>query len=193
MSKYSDLEIIEAIKKGKDDAVLSFLYKEVFPKVRHYIRGNKGNDDEAKDIFQDAVLIFYKKTKQSTIPEVINITAYICLISKNLWINRAKKLNTITEMPSGDFVNGDEDLLSNIIIEEKKNALTNLLSQIGDECKKLLKLSVYDNMSMKEICAIMGYSSENVAKTYNYRCKQKLVQLVMKNKEMVNLLKHNES
>lgn len=187
--KYTDEEIIKALKSGDDDAVLSFLYKEVLPKVKHYIKSNKGDDDEAKDIFQDAVIIFYKKVKHTSFNEMMNVTSYICFISKNLWINRVKKINKTVEMPDNMLLNSDEDLLSNIIIEEKKNALLGLVSQIGDECQKLLKYSIYDNLSMREICKKLGYSSENVAKTYNYRCKQKLVQLVMKNKELVNLLK----
>ncbi len=187
--QYTDREIIVALKKGDDDAVLSFLYKAVLPKVKHYIKSNKGNEDEAKDIFQDAVIVFYKKAKQETLPENVNITAYICLISKNLWINRIKKMNKSSELMDSHYIESDEDFLSSIITEEKKDALKNLLSQIGDECQKLLKYSVYDNLSMKEICVLMGYSSENVAKTYNYRCKQKLIQLVMKNKSMISLLK----
>lgn len=187
--QYTDNELILALKNGNDDLVLSFLYKEVWPKVKHYIKSNKGNEDEAKDIFQDAVIIFYKKAKQDTLPENVNITAYVCLISKNLWINRIKKLNKSVEFTNEDQVEPAEDFLSSIISEEKKNALQSLLSQIGDECQKLLKYSVYDSLSMKEICKLMGYSSENVAKTYNYRCKQKLIQLVMKNKSMISLLK----
>jgi RNA polymerase sigma factor (sigma-70 family) len=186
---YTDNELISALKKGNDDLVLSFLYKEVWPKVKHYIKSNKGNEDEAKDIFQDAVIIFYKKAKQGTVPENVNITAYVCLISKNLWINRIKKMNKSVELTNEDQIANNEDFLSNLITEEKKNALKGLLSQIGEECQKLLRYSVYDNLSMKEICKLMGYSSENVAKTYNYRCKQKLIQLVMKNKSMISLLK----
>ncbi len=191
---YSDKDVISALKKGNDDAVLSFLYKIVLPKVKHYIKANRGNEDEAKDIFQDAVIIFYKKVKLDQIAEDINITAYICHVAKNLWINRAKKLNKTTELPSEDFLQTEDDnFLNNLITEEKKNAVINLLLQIGEECQKLLKYSVYDSLSMKEICEKMGYSSENVAKTYNYRCKQKLVQLVMKNKGIENLLRNNES
>ena len=191
---YSDQDVLSALKKGNDDAVLSFLYKMVLPKVKHYIKTNRGNEDEAKDIFQDAVIIFYKKVKLDQISQDTNITAYICHVAKNLWINRAKKLNRTIELPDEDYHPAEEDnFLDQLISEEKKNAVRNLLSQIGEECQKLLKYSVYDNLSMKEICAKMGYSSENVAKTYNYRCKQKLVQLVMKNKGVENLLKNNES
>lgn len=184
-----DEKIIAALKSNNHDVVLAFLYKEALPIVKHYIKSNSGNDDEAKDIFQDAVIILYKKMKTEELPENTNITSFVCFISRNLWINRARKLNKSTAIPEDGFLQSDENLLDNIIITERKNALIGLLDQIGDECKKLLKHSVYDNQSMKEICKLMGYSSENVAKTYNYRCKQKLIQLVMKNKDMVNLLR----
>ncbi|MBX9853698.1 MAG: hypothetical protein K2X86_18290 [Cytophagaceae bacterium] len=40
--QYSDQEIIDALKKGNNDKVLSFLYKEVLPKVKYYIKKIKG-------------------------------------------------------------------------------------------------------------------------------------------------------
>ncbi|MFL5729237.1 MAG: RNA polymerase sigma factor [Cytophagaceae bacterium] len=187
--KYSDKEVILALKKGDDDLVLAFLYKTVLPKVKQYIKGNKGNDDEAKDIFQDALIIFYRKVKTDKIPDDVNISAFICHAAKNLWINRVKKMNKSTEIPGENALQTEEDFLGNMITEEKTAAITKLLSEIGQECQKLLKYSVYDNLSMKEIARLMGYSSENLAKNYNYRCKQKLIQLVMKNKAIENLLK----
>jgi RNA polymerase sigma factor (sigma-70 family) len=187
--KYSDKDVILALKKGNDDLVLAFLYKNVLPKVKHYIKGNKGNDDEAKDIFQDAVLNFYHKVKLNKIPEDVNVTSYICRIAKNLWINRVKRMNKSTEIPGEDSLYTEEDFLENIITEEKTAAITKLLSEIGQECQKLLKYSIYDNLSMREICKLMGYSSENLTKNYNYRCKQKLIQLIMKNKAIESLLR----
>lgn len=188
--RYSDKDILRAIKSGNDDKALSFLYQEVLPKVKYYIGKNKGNEDEAKDIFQDAVLIFYKKVKQHEFNETANITSFICLVAKNLWINRVKKINRNTELPEIALTDSGEDLLKGIIREEKRAAIKQLLSDIGEECKKLLKLSVYENKSMKEICEVLGYSNENVAKTYNYRCKQKLIQIVLKNKAIASLLKN---
>jgi RNA polymerase sigma factor (sigma-70 family) len=187
--KYSDKEVILSLKRGDDDLVLTFLYKNVLPKVRHHINGNKGNDDEAKDIFQDAIIIFYRKVKQNQIAEDVNVTAFICQVAKNLWINRVKKMNKSTEIPDENALHTGEDFLGNLITEEKTAAITKLLSEIGPECQKLLKYSIYDNLSMKEICRLMGYSSENLTKNYNYRCKQKLIQLVMKNKAVESLLK----
>jgi len=55
---YSDKAILEAIRNG-EDGVLMHLYKQVLPKIKNYILKNNGSEDDAKDIFQDAVVIFY--------------------------------------------------------------------------------------------------------------------------------------
>ncbi|MFN3404245.1 MAG: RNA polymerase sigma factor [Cytophagaceae bacterium] len=186
----TEQDIISCARKGNDEAVLSFLYKEVLPKVRHYILSNKGNEDETKDIFQDAVIIFYKKLKMNELDDNINVTGYVCLIAKNLWINRVKKINRQAMFEGETDIASDENIEKDIITNEKESAIKILMSRIGEECRRLLKLSVYENLSMKEICRRMGYSNENVAKTYNYRCKQKLAQLVRENQSISNLLKN---
>ncbi len=56
--------------------------------------------------------------------------------------------------------------------------MRNLMDQLGERCKALLTLSVFDKRSMKEICGIMGFSSEDAAKTGNYKCKQRLMKLI---------------
>ena len=65
--EYSDNEILKAIKNQQDDKVLNNLYDSVLPKVKRYICSNSGNEEEAYDIFQDAVLIFYKQVALSLI------------------------------------------------------------------------------------------------------------------------------
>jgi RNA polymerase sigma factor (sigma-70 family) len=184
-----DKDLMVALKNGNDEVVLAYLYKTVLPKVKHYIKSNKGNDDEANDIFQDAVINFYNKVKLNKIEDTVNVSAYITQTAKNLWINRVKRMNRSTEISNEDSFHVEEDFLGNIITQEKTAAITKLLSEIGEECQQLLKYSVYENLSMREICKSMGYSSENLTKNYNYRCKQKLIQLVMKNKAIENLLR----
>ena len=58
-SSYTNSEIIEAIKSNKADKVLLFLYKNLQPKISAWIRKNNGSKEEAQDIFQDSILVFY--------------------------------------------------------------------------------------------------------------------------------------
>ncbi|WMJ72002.1 sigma-70 family RNA polymerase sigma factor [Cytophagaceae bacterium ABcell3] len=182
-------EIIDAIKSGNNQFVLARLYKTVLPNVLNYIIKNSGDEEEAKDIFQDAVLVFYNQVKMGKFNEKYEIGGFIFTVAKNLWINRAKRKSRMSRMLADTDVFDDNNVLKDLITKEKSSAISEMLGKIDKDCRKLLRYSTYEKLSMKEICAKMGFSSENVAKTYNYRCKQKLVKLVKNNQSVMELFR----
>lgn len=187
--KYTDQDIIRAIKEGKDDKVLSLLYKDVLPKVKNYIMRNSGNEDEVNDIFQDAVLAFYRQVKLNRFKEENEIAGFIFSVSRNLWINYIKKSRKSINIESQNEPDTGDNHLDLIITEERKNLVDKVLNEIGDRCREILLLSVYQKLSMKEICQKMGFTSENSAKTQNYKCKQKLMELVKQNRYLTSELR----
>jgi RNA polymerase sigma factor (sigma-70 family) len=192
MSPVTDSEIIIAIKTSNNNAVLSHLYKSVLPKIKRFIIKNSGSEDDAKDIFQDAVIILFNQVKLNKFDETKEIGGFMYSVARNLWINKVKRQNKQIQITDTEYeLKADigQDSLNGMITNEKTLAIKDLMNQVGEECKQLLKYSIYDRLSMKEICEKMGYSSESVAKTYNYRCKQKLVNLVKNNKVIISLFK----
>jgi RNA polymerase sigma factor (sigma-70 family) len=190
MQNSSDQELIAAIKNGNTKEALSLLYKEVLPLVINYVHRNGGNQEEAKDLFQDAILIFYKRLKKNEMEEEVkNVTGFIFHICKNLWINRVKKKSRFQFLIESKDYDAGKNFLDELMSEERKSAVLRCFSELGEDCKQLLKLSVFDKLSMNEISKRLGYSNENVAKTYNYRCKQKLLQIVKKYKDVVSLVR----
>jgi RNA polymerase sigma factor (sigma-70 family) len=190
MNKSTQESIIKAIISGKGEEVLSVLYKETLSKVKRMILKNSGNEEEANDIFQDAVLIFYKQVKNGNFNASFEIDGYIYTIAKHLWMKRIQKMNKNVqlniEIQEHPLVNSP---IEEVITNEKATILESVMDKIGEECKTLLKFSSYEKLSMKEICEKMGYSSENVAKTYNYRCKKKLADLIKSNPHLMDLYK----
>lgn len=187
---YSDKEVLEAIRNGNDDQVLKYLYKELLPRVKKYIVTNSGDENDAKDIFQDAVVVFYKYVKTGKFDERNEIGAFIYSVSRNLWINLAKKRNrnvALTDQtPEIEFQgNADEELIS----QEREAYVVNMFSKLGETCKNLLIFITFNKLSMKELAEKMGFSSENVAKTKHYKCKQRLIELVKENESVRNILK----
>jgi RNA polymerase sigma factor (sigma-70 family) len=190
MNKSVQESIINAIISGKGNEVLSVLYKETLSKVRNMVLKNNGNQEEANDIFQDSVLIFFKQVRNGSFNPAYDIDGYIYTISKNLWIKRAVKINKNVSLDQVDYkYSQSEGILEEVITNEKANALEEVMTKIGEECKKLLKLVAYEKLSMKEICIQMNYSSENVAKTYHYRCKKKLTEFIKGSPHLMELYK----
>ena len=151
---------------------------------------NSGTEEDAKDIFQDTVLIFYNQVKLNKFDESKEIGGFMYSVARNLWINKVKKDNKLVKIADTENLEiFEDDFLSDMITKEKAFAIEGLMNKIGEECKKLLMYSVYEKLSMKEIAEKMGYKNEGIAKTYNYRCKQKLVNMVKDNQNLISLFK----
>jgi RNA polymerase sigma factor (sigma-70 family) len=191
--KYSGAAIIEAINKGTDRELLKFLYKSILPRVTQYVRKNNGSREDAFDIFQDAIVAFYRFVKENRFREEGNPETFIFCICRNLWINKIRKEKKQVRMPDGYEIYEDDaaTALEGIITSERAVIIKQILSKLGKKCEELLKLSIYDNMSLKEICIRMGFTSEDAVKTQKYKCKQKIIGYIKEHSGLLESIKQN--
>lgn len=187
---YSKEHIITSIRSRNDRAVLEWMYKTIYPKVKKYILSNNGTVEDSKDIFQEAVLTFYNLVLDDKVDKIVDVEGFVIVVSRNKWINkvRLKKKEVNSEFLENESDNQD-DALVNMIMKEKWKAFQDLLNQIGERCKELLSYNLYEKLSMEEIAEKMGLTNANAAKTTNYRCKQQMIELISKNKGLANSLK----
>ncbi|MDG1477450.1 MAG: sigma-70 family RNA polymerase sigma factor [Vicingaceae bacterium] len=186
MSKsYTDKEIIESIRKGKTERVLSYLYDTAQYKIRKWILKNNGSEEEAQDIFQDAVLSFYNYVLENRFDEGKSVQGFLFAIGKNAWVNRAKQKNRLItgekEMEKMDSVPDDVALISQSMDDDNTKKIEALLDKLGERCKQMLTYSIFYDMRMDEIAETMGFANANAAKTKNYKCKQRLIGIIKEN------------
>lgn len=183
--------IVECIKNRQNDKALSYLYSHTLKKVKGYILNNSGSQDEANDIFQDAVIIFFKSVIENKFEHSSSVDAYIFTISKNLWINAAKRKRTLVHVDIEDqHLSAETDSqLDNMISKEKRSALNIAYSKLDEACRKLLGMVAYEKLSMKELQVKMELTSENAAKTMHYRCKQSFHKIIKENSDLLTILK----
>ena len=55
-------EIINALRNG-DERVLKTVYKQHYPQIANMVINNGGSVQEAKDIYQETIIVFYEKTQ----------------------------------------------------------------------------------------------------------------------------------
>ena len=186
---YTDKELLKSIREGNDDKALGYLYKRVLPRIRQYIINNSGGEEDAKDIFQDAVLIFYRYVKLKKFDEEREIAGFIFSVARNLWINLARKRNRAVGLTDeAAAIEEYEDVADQLITKEREAFVISMFSQLGETCKTLLIHVIYNRFSMKEIKEKMGFTSENMAKTKHYKCKQRLISLVKDNASIKDML-----
>ncbi len=176
---YSDAEILCAIQTGDDDRALHLLYLALLPKVKGLVRQNGGDQEDALDIFQDAILIFYKYVKTDKFNQAHTIAGFVYSVSRNLWINHAKKKKRSVDWEEQESpLDSGDNVLDALITQEREEAVNRLIASLGDTCRQLLTYTLFHRFSMKEISQKMNFSSEDVAKTKHYKCKQRLIQMV---------------
>lgn len=188
---FKDKEILENIARGRDNEALAAIYKLSLPKIRKYILSNNGKEDDVKDIFQDTIVIFYRQVKTGKFRQELDIDGFLYHVARNLYIKYVTRyVNRNLTMEVKEKEDTSEDLLQQLIGEEKRQLIDRLFDDLGSICCELLKLAIFQNLRMKEIAERMGFSNENVAKTKNYKCRQRLAELVKGNKELLNYFKH---
>jgi len=125
-----DKDIIKSIKEGRNTQILEHLYKNVLPRISKYIRKNSGTEDDAFDIFQDGVIIFYKYLITGRYREEFEISGFLYTVCKNLWINKVKHDKMLIRIEQNQETPDDYDnILDFIITKEREEEVRRLLSQ----------------------------------------------------------------
>jgi RNA polymerase sigma factor (sigma-70 family) len=167
-----DSEVIDLIKKG-DERALDYLYKKNYKMMVNLIVKNNGSEDEAKDIYQDALIVFWQKTTSGELVMTSKISTYIYSVCQNLWRKELERKSrySIEEADRGESV----DLVEK---DERIKIVHQCLGQLGDSCRKILSYYYFDELSMNDIAEKMGFANADTAKTKKYKCKQELDKLI---------------
>ncbi|MGN6646129.1 MAG: RNA polymerase sigma factor [Cytophaga sp.] len=184
--------IVSLIKSGKDREVVPVLYKKVYPLVEYYIVRNSGTKDDASDVFQDTLLLFYKQIMQDSFDEKYKVFGYLYKISLYKWMNKAKKNNRIK------FVDGIENLdylmvhetTNETIPNPDENIIRKLFSPIGEKCIELMTYTTYSSLLLEDIMLRMELNSVAAVKMQLKRCKEKLLKQIEENPSLINQLKN---
>ena len=166
-----DQEVLEKISNG-DESALDFLYKKYYRMMTNLVIKNSGTEEEAKDIYQEALVVFWKKAISGNLVLTSKISTFIYSICLNLWRKELeRKSRHVNEVKDGiDFINDEQ--------EEKVKIIHQCIGSLGETCKKILSYHYFDGYSMQDIAEKLGYANTDTAKTKKYKCKQKLFELV---------------
>jgi DNA-directed RNA polymerase specialized sigma24 family protein len=149
--------------------ILSDLYETVFPSVALFVRQKNGSLEDARDIFQDSLIIYYEKTYIHRTISMSDEAGYLLGIAKHLWF---KKFGEGIKEQNIDLSFYKE---TNIDEEPKvSESILQFVERSGKKCLELLKSFYYDQMSMKEIGKKFGFSSERSATVQKFKCLEKI-------------------
>ena len=166
-----DQEIIDQILR-KDEKALDFLYTKNYRMMTKLIIKNSGTEEEAKDVFQEALIIFWQKIIKKELILTSKISTYIYGICWNLWrkeLDRKKRLSN-EEVEGSTTPNHDS--------QEQIRVIRDVVNSMGETCRKVLSYYYFDGLSMKEVAEQLGFANSDTAKTKKYKCKKELDKIV---------------
>ncbi|MGN6602966.1 MAG: RNA polymerase sigma factor [Ginsengibacter sp.] len=153
------------------------LYEEVFPVVADIISRKGGSFQDAKDIFQDALIIFYEKKVSRELNVKLSEEGYIVGIAKHLWNKKWKSKDKLLSLDSFEKkIRLPEDYFD--VETTKTNRLLHLLEVAGKKCIELLRSIYYDKLSMNKVSQIHGFSNAHSASVQKYKCIEKIKVIV---------------
>jgi DNA-directed RNA polymerase specialized sigma24 family protein len=143
------------------------LYKKAFSNVAQYVARMGGSLEEAQDIFQDTLVIYYEKVVSTQNNTVVSESAYLLGIAKKRWLRRYKAGNM--NKPLDDF-----DIEAVPDEQPAADKLLYYLETAGKKCMELLKAYYYDNLKVDNIATLFGYSGTHSATVAKYKCLEKV-------------------
>ena len=166
-----DKEILERIGQG-DEKALDHLYTKHYRMMVKMVIDNNGTEEEAKDIYQEALLAFWRKAASRKLVLTSKISTYLYSICQNLWRKELEK----KKRHSYEEVDGEE--YQNFEQKERLRIVQECMGELGDVCRKILTYYYFDGLSMSDISKKLDFSSTDTAKTKKYKCKKKLDSLI---------------
>lgn len=161
--------MLQVNNKQSREQTFTALYQKTFPVVARYVAKMGGSFDQAKDVFQDALVIYYEKAMSNSLTLKSSEKAYIAGIAKHLWLKTYR--DDAGNIPL-DVNNMDQAHQEPINYAHGK--LMSYLETAGQKCMDILKAFYYDGLPVKQISEAFGYSGTHSATVQKYKCLEKV-------------------
>ena len=188
MSQIS-LQELKIAFRGEQRDVISDLYVEIYPLILKFVKANSGNDNDAKDLLQEAMLVLLLKFKQEDFDLDCSFRTYVYSVCKKLWMKqlRSRKRLDVKMIDVSLFM--DESV--NILFDEESKYIKEYflfrrhfhsLSQI---CRDIIELVLKD-FSYSEIADKLKLSDSEYVRKKKYRCKENLIKRIKKDPQYIH-------
>lgn len=173
-----DKHLIEGLALN-DRKVIETIYRDNYPMIQALILNNNGSSDEARDIFQEAMIVVYEKAISGSFELHCQLKTYIYSVCRRLWLKRLQQMQRFGNLNEGieETIPVEEDL----DLHEKHHSdfllMETAMSKIGEPCKSLLDAYYIQKKNMQEIASDFGYTNSDNAKTQKYKCLIRLKKL----------------
>ena len=159
-----------------DKKAIETIYRRNYNMIQSLVVNNSGSADDAKDIFQETMIVLYEKVRSGTFELNCLIKTYVYSVSRRLWLKRLQQMNRYAPAFDGlqDTVPVDEEIEENERINNEFQVMEKAINSLGEPCKSLLEAYYLDKKNMQDIALSFGYTNADNAKNQKYKCLMRL-------------------
>jgi RNA polymerase sigma factor (sigma-70 family) len=166
-----ELILLEGLAKN-DRQAIETIYSRHFGMVQSLIINNNGSSEDARDIFQEAMIVLFERARSADFELQCQLKTYLYSVSRRLWLKRLAQSQRYIPQ-----VNGIEETVQveeEVELHELKNLEYQLMEKallgLGEPCKSLLEAFYIQRKNMSEIAGSFGYTNPDNAKNQKYKC-----------------------
>lgn len=177
-SNPKEIELLQGLAQN-DHAAIELIYKQHYAMVQHMVVHNNGSADDARDIFQEAMIVLYEKSRSGSFELNCLLKTYIYSVCRRLWLKRLQQQQKF----SGDIAIVEEivPVQDELEMHDRKNqefeVMEEAMQHLGEPCKSLLEAYYLQKKNMGVIAADFGYTNADNAKNQKYKCLMRLKKL----------------
>lgn len=166
-----ELLLLTGLARNERDAVET-IYARYFPMVQSLIINNNGASEDARDIFQEAMIVLYDRARSTEFELQCQLKTYIYSVCRRLWLKKLAQSQRYIPPVNGleETIPVEEEIESH----EQKNLEFQMMEKallgLGEPCKSLLEAFYIQRRNMSEIAANFGYTNPENAKNQKYKC-----------------------
>lgn len=177
MKEINQSALLQGLARN-DRKALEWIYKENFNVVQSLIVNNNGTAEDAKDIFQETMIVLFEKIQSGNFELNCQLKTFIYSVSRRLWLKRLLQQSRFQLSDAHeDVVAVEEDIEEH----DKRNMdflmMEKAMQSLGEPCKSLLEAFYLEKKNMQEIATNFGYTNADNAKTQKYKCLMRLKKL----------------
>lgn len=178
-AKAGDQALLKGILEA-DSRRIQQVYDQALPAVIRWVAENNGTEQDARDVFQEAMIALFRKLEGGDFTLSCTLTSYLRILCRNLWLVRLRdgKKFQATPLEGIEAVDLSHDMLEQLGQAERQRLFFKHFDALGEKCRRILSL-FFDKTPLAEIAQQLG-TSEGYIKKRKFECKEKLVKAVQR-------------
>ncbi len=188
MVLHTDNKFLTALLEN-DERLIRQLYDDCQERVIRFIESKGGTRMEGDEVFQEAILVVYRKARKDGLFLTSGIYTFIQSVSRNIWY---KKLRDRKHESIGGFeTEAEKDGTQQLVIQNDCYELyRKYFRQLGSECKDILKRHFAKERD-KEVAEDYEIAPSLLRKR-RFDCKKRLIKWIKEDEEYRQLMWQKE-